>query len=293
MMYYFLLAFAYLIAILPFRLLYMLSDLLCFLLYRVAGYRKGVVLDNLRTAFPEQPEAAIKNTARRFYSAFCDQWLETVKLLTMSEKELRKRFTGNWELFAGLAEQHKNVYALLGHRFNWEWANAASSLNSPQQFAGIYLPVHNKAFDRLMLKIRRRTGSMLIPADRMRSHLRLLNGQQHIIGFIADQSPGNLKDAYWYHFLNRPAPFISGSEKAAMLAGAAVVYAGIHRVKRGYYTVRLELLTDNARHMPPEWITRTYLQKLQQDIQSQPYNWLWTHKRWKHQPGAETVVRHL
>lgn len=293
MMYYLLLTVAYAIAVLPFRLLYILSDILYLLVYYVIGYRKQLVIANLSTAFPEKTPAEIRNIARQFYKSFCDQWLETLKLLTISNKTLNKRFKGNWDVFETLHAQNKNVYALLGHRFNWEWANVACNLNSPQQFAGIYLHVRNKAFDKLMLKIRRRTGSLLIPANSLRTYLKQLQHQNHIIGFIADQSPGNMRDAVWFQFMNRPAPFINGAEKAARLANATVVYANIYKLKRGYYEVRLEVLVSDARKTTDGFITQTFVDKLSQELQAQPYNWLWTHKRWKHQPEANQTIHHL
>jgi KDO2-lipid IV(A) lauroyltransferase len=292
-MYYLLLAIAYPLSILPLRVLYLLSDVVYILIYYVLRYRKKIAFINIQQSFPEKSTAAHKTITKQFFKSFCDHWFEVIKMLTISSKEIKKRYTGNWELLATLHAQNKNAYILLGHRFNWEWIGAAWNLNTQQQFAGMYLPVSNKAFDKLILKIRQRKGAIYIPANNMRPYLKMLTQTTHVLATVSDQSPGNLRDAYWYNFLHRPAPFISGSEKIPKLTKAVVIYAHITKLRRGYYHVNMEEIASSTQEMATGDITKIYIQKLQQDLQNQPYNWLWTHRRWKHQPGAQTIIQEL
>lgn len=281
-MYYLLLILLYPLALLPMRVLYLLSDVVYVLLYHILGYRKQVTVDNLRNAFPEKCNADIQQIMKRFYRNFCDQWIETLKMLTISEKELNKRVKGNWEVFKQLDVEGRNTYALLGHTFNWEWANLACQYNSPQQFAGVYLPVDNKGFNRLLYRMRTRGGGWLISMKEKRGFQRLQQ-VRYIVGLIADQNPSNLSVATWLPFMHREAPFFKGSDQLPRRAKAAVVFAGIKKLKRGYYEVNLQLLADDASKLAENEILQPYVAFMETQLRAQPDNWLWTHKRWKHQ----------
>jgi len=281
-MYYLLLAIIYPLSLLPLRVLYLLSDFAFLILYHITGYRKGVITDNLTHAFPEKSAEEIAVIQKKFYRSFCDQWIETVKLLSISEKELNRRITGNWEVFEALNAAGKNTYALLGHTYNWEWANVICQYRAPQQFAGIYLPVSNKAFDRLMLKIRGRSGAQLISMKGMKSGLQAIQARQHIIGMIADQNPSEPDVALWLPFMHREAPFFRGPEAMARRAKGAVVFAGIQKTARGHYRITLEKKWDDASLTAPGEITRAYVDFMEQQLRAQPENWLWSHRRWKH-----------
>jgi KDO2-lipid IV(A) lauroyltransferase len=281
-MYYLLFAVLYPLSILPLPVLYLLSDFAFLILYYVIGYRKEIVRNNLARAFPEKSAKEINDIHRRFYHSFCDQWMETVKLLSISKKELDRRITGNWEVFEALDRDGKNAYALLGHTYNWEWATVACQYHAPQQFAGIYLPVSNKAFDRLMLRIRSRSGAMLISIKSMKGGLKTLQATRHIVGMIADQNPSDPDVAAWLPFLHREAPFFRGPEAMARRAKGAVLFAGIKKVKRGYYKVTLEKKWDDASVTAPGEITKAYVGFMEVQLRAQPENWLWSHRRWKH-----------
>lgn len=281
-MYYLLIAILYPLSLLPLGILYLLSDVAYFLLYYVTGYRKDVVRDNLVHAFPEKSPAETEQIMRRFYRSFCDQWIETVKLLSVSERELNRRVKGNWEVFRALDAEERNTYALLGHTFNWEWANVACQYNSPQQFAGVYLPVTNKAFDRLMLRIRSRSGSWLISMKAKKSAFQRLNTVRYIVGLMADQNPAVTEVAAWVPFMHREAPFFRGAEAMARRAGAAVVFAGIKKIKRGYYEIQLHRFCADASQLKQGEILQAYVRFIEQQLREQPENWLWSHRRWKH-----------
>jgi KDO2-lipid IV(A) lauroyltransferase len=259
-----------------------LSDFAFFILCYVTGYRKAVVLDNLTQAFPEKTSEEINGIMRRFYRSFCDQWIETVKLMSMSETALNRRMTGNWDVFEQLNLEGRNAYAMLGHMYNWEWASLLTQYRAPQQFAGIYLPVSNKAFDRLMLKIRSRSGALLVSMKSMKTGLQQLQHKRHIVGMIADQNPSQPDVALWLPFLHREAPFFKGPEAMARRAKGAVVFVGMKKMRRGHYAIHLQKMWDDASLTAPGEITQAYVTFLEQQLREQPENWLWSHRRWKH-----------
>lgn len=281
--YYFLLGLLFPLSLLPLPVLYLLSDIGFMVLFYVVRYRRRVVESNLRHAFPDKSLRELRWISRQFYRRFCDQWIETIKLLSIPRQELNRRVTGNWEVFRTLNDAGKNTYALLGHCFNWEWANVACSWNCPQTFAGVYLPVSNRAFDRLMYRIRSRSGSQLISMKAQKSGFEAIRNQIHIVGLIADQNPSVVAQAQWIPYMHRDAPFFKGPEMMARRAKGAVVLTRVTRQRRGYYKIELELLTEDASGMEPGAVTQAYVRFLETCLRAQPENYLWTHRRWKHQ----------
>ena len=289
-MYYLLLGILYPIALLPLRVLYLISDLGFFFIYHVFGYRKEIVWDNLRHAFPEKTEAELHVIRKRFYRSFCDQWIETIKLLTISEESLNKRMTGNWEVLQQLGIEGKNTYLIACHTFNWEWTNIAFPLNISQQYACVYLPLSNKAFDRLMNRIRTRTGAWMVSMKALKSGFAKLKTAQHVLTLAADQNPAVTEVAEWIPFMNREAPFFRGPEQMAKRAKAAVVFAAIKKIRRGYYQFHFTRFCDDASQTAPGEILNAYVRFVERQLRGQPENWLWTHRRWKHirkQPASE------
>lgn len=286
-MYYPVLVLFYPVSLLPLWMLYGLSDAIFFILYHVTGYRKEIVLDNLRHAFPGKSEEELFTIRKANYKSFCDQWVETLKLLSISKKELNKRIEANWEVFHDLYQEERNTHALLGHTFNWEWANVACAWNVQQQFAGIYLPLTGKHFDRLMLHLRSRSGALLISMKALKRGLLALKGRQYILAQMADQNPSVTEVAEWLPFMNREAPFFKGTEQMARRAKAAVIFAGIKKLKRGYYQIHLQRFCDDASQVQKGVILKSYVQFLEEQLKTQPENWMWTHRRWKYQRKTE------
>lgn len=251
-------------------------------MFGVLGYRKKIVADNLAHAFPEKTPEERARIQRSFQRNFCDQWVETLKALSISKTALQKRVTGNWEVFEQLDREGKNSFALLGHFFNWEWASIACQWAAPQQFSGVYLPLASPAFDRLMQRIRARGGAWLISMKAVREGMARLVGVRYLLGLIADQNPSQPDTALWLPFMHRDAPFFLGPEGMAQRAGGAVVFAAVRRAGRGRYQVMFERKWDNARDAAPGEITRAYVAFLEAELRAQPDNWLWSHRRWKH-----------
>lgn len=287
--YYIALPFIHGIARLPFPLLYLLSDGLFVLVYRVFGYRREVVLTNLRNSFPERSEQEIRQIAMNFYRWFCDLTLETLKTLTLSSGVVRERvtFTGI-ELLRGYAERGQSVILVLGHHGNWELAGARYSQEKdiPQLYV-IYHPLKNPWFDRLLQHMRMRHGTKLYT---MQETSRAMLRDRHLTtatAFIADQAPPPER-AYWTTFLGQDTPVFLGTEMMARKLGYPVLYICIRRPKRGYYHMHVELLVEDPAAMPHGAITEAHTKRLEQDIRQYPELWLWTHRRWKHKRPDRT-----
>ena len=281
-MYYLLLAIFYPLSLLPMPLLYGISDFAYFIIYRLMGYRTEIVRSNLQHAFPSKDSAEIEAIMRRFYRSFCDQWIETVKLLSISRTALDRRMQGNWDVLKSVAAEGRNAYMLIGHTFNWEWANAAVAMHAPQLYACVYLPLSSAAFDRLMLRIRTRTGAVMISMKGLVAGFKQLQKGQYALSLAADQNPAVVEVADWIPFMHRDAPFFRGPDQMPRRAKAAVLLASIVKVKRGYYKLTLDPITNDASQMEQGEVLRKYVANIERQLEAQPENYLWSHRRWKH-----------
>lgn len=276
--------FIYCLSALPFSLLYLLSDILFLLLFHVVRYRRGVVMTNLRNAFPEKDPAELRRLEKAFFSYFCDLFLETFKTLTIKPANMLKRCRMNPQavaLFDSLANQQQNFIIVMGHKGSWEWAGNSFSLTCRHHLYVIYHPLSNMYFDKLMYRMRTRFGTGLIAMkDTFRDMVRN-KAELSATAFIADQSPSPEK-AYWTTFLNQDTPVFLGVEKIAEKMQYPVVYVSVDRVKRGYYQVNAHLLASPPYSHKPGTITELHTRQLEADIVRQPETWLWSHRRWKH-----------
>jgi KDO2-lipid IV(A) lauroyltransferase len=283
--YYLGLPFIYLLALLPFPLLYFLSDGVYILLFYVLGYRRKVVRQNLVNSFPGKQENEIREIEKRFYRYFCDLFLETFKTLTISRENMVKHCRFEPEtlsIFSQLAAENQSFMVVMGHFGNWEWSGNTFSICCKHQLYVIYHPLSNKYFNGLIYGMRTRFGTRLIPMkDTLREMLKN-RSELTATAFIADQSP--LPDkAYWMEFLNQETPVFLGIEKIALKIRYPIVYITIRRVKRGYYRVFAEKIELPLVIQKTGSITEIHTRRLEADIRSQPENWLWTHRRWKHE----------
>ena len=281
--YFVALPFIYGISLLPFPLLYLLSDGIYVVIYKVLGYRKEVVMNNLRNSFPEKDEAELKAIASKFYRWFCDLTLETLKTLTISPEEVRKRveFKGK-DILQQYAREKRSVILVLGHYGNWELAGARYSQERDiPQLHVIYHPLANARFDRLMHHMRTRHGTKLYT---MRETSKAMIRDRDLLtatAFIADQTPSPER-AYWMTFLNQDTPVFQGTEGLARKLDKPVIYISITRPERGYYCMSMETLVADSTRTTDGEITEVHTRRLERDIRKYPELWLWTHRRWKH-----------
>jgi KDO2-lipid IV(A) lauroyltransferase len=280
-MYYLVFGLLYLVSLLPFRVLYIISDGVFLLLYYVLKYRRNVVMGNLDIAFPEKSREEKEAIAKEFYKNFIDNFIETIKLLSISKKSLNKRFTSNYEVLENLYATGKSVQVHLGHFFNWEFANANHCLNTIFPFLVVYMPIKNQVLDRLFIYLRKRFGTKLIAATEFRQQFAPYTKEQYCLVLVGDQNPGDPGTAYWLPFFGRMTPFVKGPEKGARLGNTAIIMCNFYKVKRGYYRSELFLLTMEPRSLPDGEITRQMIRYIEDAIRERPANYLWSHRRWK------------
>lgn len=281
--YYLALAFGRLVALLPFRLIYGLSNFIAWLLGSVLKYRSPVIQQNLQASFPEKGEQELVKIQKSFYRNFADIIVESFKSLTISEASMRQRFVlRNPEVFQKLYDQNKGLIMVMGHHTNFEWTAMSIPLVVPQNCYAVYHPLKNARFNKLIVKIREQFGLKLFKMAETYPFMLNNPDPNPLYVFMADQSPHKGKIKYRGHFLNQSTPVHLGVENLSKKCNLAVVFIDIMRVKRGYYEIEAKLLFDKPQDTETYQITNSHLLALEKLIQKDPANWLWSHKRWKH-----------
>ena len=276
--------FLWIISRLPDRLLYGLSDGLCFLIYRVIGYRKRVVRGNLVRVFPEKSLEEIKEIEKKFYHHFCDIFLEMVRTMSFSQKEMHRRMTyTNKEILEEFHQKGKSFIIMCGHYNSYEWLLSLAS-QIPHTSYALYTPITNMYFDRYIRRLRERFHSYLISRYKAIEEIRR---QQHqgmlcAYGLASDQSPSSSPKNYWRPFMGVTVPVFTGAERVARQFNIPVVFCDIQKVKRGYYEATFTLISEEPQQTPEHQITDIFTQMLECQIRKAPQYYLWTHNRFKH-----------
>lgn len=280
-MYYIVYGLLWLVSLLPLRILYGIGDCFYGLTYYILKYRRDIVINNLLIAFPHKTEKERIAIAKKFYRNLIDMFIETIKMISVSDKFLAKRIKGNWEVVKNIYPTGRSVQVHLGHNFNWEWGNAVFVNETPFKLLAVYMPIANKIFERLFYKLRTRNGAIFLRATNMKEEFLTHQDTQYLLGLIADQNPGNPANAWWIHFFGRPTPFLKGPAKAAIANNTAVVFAFIHKPRRGYYEAVFTLVVENPASLTQEELTKKFVLYLEDVIKQYPESWLWSHRRWK------------
>lgn len=274
--------FLWVISWLPWFVWYRVSDFLTFLGFYVIRYRKQVVLHNLAIAFPEKTQKERNKIAWNFYRLLMDTVVESIKLITLSKKGVMKKFTGDASIINHIMDKGKNLQVMAMHNFNWEVVNHNISMQLKYPFIGVYMPIANLFFENMMRDIRTRYGTKLIRATKFREEFPEYSNTHHILALVADQSPGDPNKAYWFPFFGKNTPFVTGPEKGARMNRTAVLFGHFYPIKRGHYTFRSKIVTEDASLLPEGELTRMYVEYIEESIRIAPENYLWSHRRWKH-----------
>lgn len=278
------------ISLLPFGVLYRLADGLSWLFFNVVGYRKKVVMQNIRKAFPEKSEAEIQQIGKDFYNHLCNLMIETVKAFTMTRKDFMERleFSG-LEQIDEYAKQGRSVILAAGHCHNFEWLVTGINALLKHQVMALYRPLNNPFFEEKIQQSRGQLGLKLSSIYEIKSQfIKQISEEPVAVVFAMDQSPSNPNSAYWMEFLHQDTPVLYGTEKYAKEYDLPIFFAHITKRKRGYYSADFELLTNKPRETSYGEITEKMMHWLEKDLQQSPATWLWSHKRWKHQrPTAQ------
>ena len=280
------------LARLPLPVLYGLALPVYWLLAYVVRYRRRVVLDNLRHAFPAKNEAEIERISRQFYWHFVQVMVEILKLAGIRGEELSRRLRfRNPELLGQPLAAGRQVLVLGSHMGNWEWILSSAALLFPGQISGVYKVLNNKFFEQFTRRLRTRLGAGAVPMLGTLRHLVRYRGQGHELSMLIDQAAGPDDRPYWTSFLNREAGFYTSADRLAVQFDCAVIYVGVRRVRRGYYEAHFVQLPEgealaaaaqapiDAERFPA---TEAFVRQLEADIRAYPEQYLWTHRRWKH-----------
>lgn len=274
----------WLLSILPLKVLYVISDIFYILVYKIFGYRKAVVYNNIKTVFPDKTEPEIKKITKHFYKHFTDLFVETIKSMTISEKEIVKRYQySNPEVVKDILDNGKSVAFVAAHQANWEW-----SVNSPlvlkHNVKGAYTTISNKYFNKLVKKSRERFGFECYKSTNTVKAI-FNDYKNKIISaylLVSDQSPELHRTLHWANFFNVYVPVHVGAENLAKKFDLAVVFCATKKVKRGYYSTEFKVITKDPKSFDDYEITEKYLRLSENLIKSQPECYLWSHRRFKH-----------
>lgn len=277
----------YLVSKLPYRALYVISDIANLVLYHIVRYRRDIVRRNITSAFPEKSLEECISIERGFYKWFCDYFVETVKLMSVSRQELLSRIE-----FRGIDkieecfDRGQTCAGILGHYGNWELLSATGLVikKHPEAVIGlIYHPLRSQLFDRLFINMRQSMGGVCIPKKDILRYLVSFRSQNlmNLFGYIADQAPRYRNIHLWLPFLNHDTPVFTGAERIMRKMNNAVFYIDVERPERGKYIYTFKLMTDKPGEMPEFEITKKFFAMLEQTIRRDPRFYLWSHNRWK------------
>lgn len=274
---------------LPLRVLYIFSDIIFVVNYYIVGYRKKVVYENLKNSFPDKSEAEILQIQKKFFLNFSDYIVELIKAISISEEELNVRMKHiNQNVFQRAKENKKNVILLAGHVFNWEWLGALSKMLPQENSYPVYRKVNNDFWEDRVKMIRNRFGNQALNAREVLKHILKtpLDGNS-IYLFVADQTPHFSEVSYGIEFLNQKTPVFIGYDKISQKLDFSFIYCDMRKIKRGYYEAHYyEIFPDREKFQPYE-VVRKFHKLLENTINNNPDNWLWSHKRWKYQDSIK------
>ena len=275
----------FLLSCLPLRVLYVLSDTIYIVLYYVIKYRKQLVRKHLADSFPNKSDKELIATEKKFFHWLCDYLVETLKLLSISKKQLKRRMVfKDTDIVDQIVSEGQSCAVYLGHYCNWEWITSLPLWVTPEAQCGqIYHALENNKSDQLLLKLRQRMGAVCIPmAETLRRIIKYKQeGRQVVIGYISDQVPFWNNIHHWIDFLHHDTPVLTGTERLAKQTNHAVLYLDVTRPKRGYYVAEFKLITREPKQMEGFALTDEYFRLLEASIHRAPEFWLWTHNRWK------------
>ncbi|MBI3142998.1 MAG: lysophospholipid acyltransferase family protein [Bacteroidetes bacterium] len=277
---------------LPFWCLYVLSDIFYFIGYKLLRYRRKVVRENLYRAMPELYRHELLAIERQYYHHLFDLLVEGIKGIGLSREALLERFVcTNPELLDHYHAQGRSVLIVMGHTGNWEWAAGGVGLRINHHLQVLYQPPKDARLNDFIRQARTRFGTSIIPRKNALRHLLQTAGQAPTATvFLADQSPYQLEKATWTLFLNNMTAFFNGYAALAIRLGNPILFPSIVRKSRGHYTITFETLIEDPSSYGVDDLVKAFAHRLEKEIRNQPYSWLWSHKRWKHDFTAQRAL---
>lgn len=278
------------LSLFPLSVLYILADGVYLLLYFVFGYRRKVVRENLLNALPDKTLEEIVVIEKRYYRYLASLIFEIVKMSSISKEEIEKRFVfKNKEQVQAYLNRGESILICAAHYGNWEWGTLGIGLNFTGDHYPIYKPLSNPTFDNWFKKVRGKFGNKLVAMRQTMRALQASKGKPSMFSFGNDQSPSKDELHYWTTFMHQQTSVQLGIEKIAKRTGQPIFYFKINVLKRGFYDVDCIPLCLNPAETAEFEITEMHTRFLEQIIKDKPEYWLWSHKRWKHQPKKELL----
>ena len=276
------------LSLLPFGMLYFMSEVVAFMVYHVFRYRRGVVRENLLNAFPDKSNKEITRIEKKFYRHFSQIFAEFVKGYRFAKRDWQERvMMSNPELLTEFLDKGIPVVLMAGHTANWEWPAFSIGQQIDYPFEFMYKPVKNQGFDKVMMALRTRHGGTAIAKDSAMREIIKRRKVPRIIGVIGDQLPAMGTEKLWFNFLNQETAFYTGAERIAVSTGYAAFYIHTKRISKGRYELTFEKITEPPYQKDDPRIIEGFVKRLEQSIRSKPSDYLWTHKRWKYTKAEE------
>ena len=269
---------------LNFTTIYLISDLLYYILYYIFSYRKKVVRKNLELAFPEKSKMERRRIERENFRNLTDIFLETFKSNNIKEKDLRERFRfKNPELLEKIYNNNQEVIVMCSHYCSWEWVFVIEKITK-FKINAIYKQLSNKYFDKWTKDRRSQYGANMITTKETYREISRLSKLKSLnfYGFASDQSPKKSKAVYWGNFLNNWVPIHTGAEIIAKKYNIAIVFMDVQKVKRGYYEASFSLITEKPNSFKKFELTDKYIELVEKQVRNKPEYYTWTHRRFKH-----------
>ena len=257
------------------------------LIYRCIRYRVKIVNRNLRFSFPDKSEKEIAKIRDKFYVILSEMMISTISLSGYKpEKQVLHQPQQTDSIERLKAEtKGKSWVALTAHYGLWEYFMFWTKY-SDQHLVAVYHKLENPTFEALFKNLRNVDNVTVVPINETvrycLEHKDGVNGQNYVIGLIADQNPPRRPNSAWYKFLNQDTIFFDGGEKIARKLSLPVYFVYQRRIKPGIYEFDYEPIHNGIDEIESGEITRKYVELLEQKILEAPHMWLWTHRRWKH-----------
>ncbi len=269
--------------LLPFPVIYLISDFFAFFMRDIFRYRREVIVHNLEKSFPEKTEKQRRKIMRKFYQHLTDLTVESIKGNSLTEKQIKKRYTyTNKELGNHFFDLGKKIIYAGGHYGNWEWGGISTPIELKHKIYVLYKPLANKRIDNYLKKMRSKHSARMLSIYMPNKDIFFNSEKDFALVMVGDQNPSNLKRAIWINFLNQPTACLHGIEAYAKNYDLPVVFFSINKKKRGFYEITFKLITEKPKNEDKGQITLKYMCELEKVIKNKPEYWLWSHKRWKH-----------
>lgn len=271
------------VSLLPMSFFHALSEIAVFILTHVIRYRRDVIEQNIRTVFPNHSSKEVNQLISQFYRNFADTFTESIKLLSLSKAQIDKRCTIDFSVVRQLMQERKSVQLMAAHQFNWEYVNQVIPGQIPGPYYLVYRTIQSSVFNQLFLFLRSRQGGKPVAAEAFAAARDQIFAQPAALILGADQNPSQPDRAIWIEFFGKATPFHPGPAKGAIAKNTAMVMLNLTRKKRGYYHLDATLITRDCANYTPEQLTWLYKKETERLILENPSNYLWSHRRWRHQ----------